>query len=118
MNLREFIKDALVDISAGISEAQENETFGGQIAPSKTGGHEYAQEKGVSTKGQIVSTVIEFDVAVTVQKAAKAAGSGKAQIVIFKGDASVEAGLNTESVSRLKFSVPFVFRPNDKQWHA
>ena len=82
MNLEEFVRNTLVEIAEGVEAAQNHDKSGGQIAPSAIGGHELPEGKGVTHQARIVSTVIEFDVAVTTSNLIEGKASGKGKILV------------------------------------
>ena len=101
MNLDTFINEALTQILAGVSGANDRVTSGRpiDIAPKpfllKHGGG-----------GKELGTGIEFDLAVTSKSEKSGKGSAKAKFLAVV-DAEVGAGVATtnEQVSRIKFTV-------------
>lgn len=116
MDLKEFIENALVDIAGGIENAQKHEEYGGNVAPSQIAGHDFPEGQGVSTKARITSTVIQFDVAVTVENSVSGKGTGKGAIWVAEAKGELSAERSSSSITRIKFSVPLVFKPNEKSW--
>lgn len=115
INLQEFVTEALVQIVEGVKEAQ-NKTVesGAKINPIDStfyGGALKYIEGGYGDEeyGQM----IEFDVAVTAADKSDLKGG----IGVIGGAVSLgykaERGVETGSVSRIKFSVP-VFLPQQK----
>lgn len=106
MELREFVKETLVQIVSGVVEAQQSEVVSessGAIAPS---GHE------VSDK-DLLSQEVKFDVAVTV-------GSGtatKGGVGVFVGPVALGSQGSSKdtnaSTNRVQFSIP-VYLPSQK----
>lgn len=101
MDLKDFVKKALIDITGAIEEAKASSHLA--IAPG------YVQQNPV-TEPQF----IEFDVATTVVEASNTSGSGGAKISVvgvgisLGGERGVSA--NHENVSRVKFQVPVYFQ--------
>ena len=104
MDLREFVKETLVQISMGVQDAitahQSTEGAVGAINPvwgpdASAISAEHAQK-------------VEFDVAVTVTD--KWADRGKAGLKVFSFELGAEGNKSAEhsTVSRVKFTVPIV----------
>ena len=105
MDLREFVRDTLVQIQMGVQDAiTAHMAEAGSVgvinpvwgADANAIGAEHVQK-------------VEFDVAVTVSN--KVEGGGKAGIKVFSAfEASGEGkkALEESSVSRIKFTVPIV----------
>lgn len=110
MELKEFISNALIDITQGISDAQKKSGDSGaiinphiNIAPSELSKH------GLIWAGGTPAHLIKFDLAVTVTE-----GSGtKGGIGILAGAISLGSSgqSNSESmvVSRIQFSIPVIY---------
>lgn len=111
MDLKEFVSVTLQQVAAGISEAQGSEG-GGIIAPSNIGVHKFAPGSGVSHDGGVVSTAVQFDVAVTAE--ASDVSSGQAGVKVYGNRAGLEgeAGRRDLPVSRVQFSMHMVMPPN------
>ena len=113
MNLREFVKSALVEIIAGVAEARmEAKAHGSTIGSDRVYGATVAAKVITDGRGRSVTTV-EFDIAL----ADASAKDTKGGIGVFLGS----VGLGTQgashdeasSHSRIKFSVNVVF-PSDE----
>jgi hypothetical protein len=105
MTLQDFVRDSLLQITAGVGEARkQNERISPFVcADNKSGGTFHTLDRSVAF-------MVEFDVAVTV--AEKKDGSGKAGISvahIFSAEGG--GGLTAEQsrVSRIQFRVPVVY---------
>lgn len=107
MELKEFIKQSLYDICTGISEANEmivSELNNRPIAPRITDGKENPNPQ----------REIEFDIAITtsakrkknLKTEANAGGIIKVVSAGVGGDMGSEK--SAESISRIKFKIPFV----------
>ena len=114
MELKEFIKDTLVQISKGIEEAkielgQENKgkTI---INPARHSGNinvNVSSEQGKDIINRIEE--IEFDIAVIVeQKSEGKAGIGVLASIITAGASKSTGDINSET-HRIKFKVPIKF---------
>ena len=108
MTLKEFVRDSLIEINNGISEARANkvqipkDVF--QIPGDKSG------PSGIVTNGVNSAFLIGFDVAVTVSDKSDAGGKAAisvAHILSIEGGGS--SGLEQSKVSRIQFKVPMFF---------
>jgi hypothetical protein len=105
MDLKDFVKQALVDITSAVEEAKD-------ISPVSIAPGYVSTEKGRSTITD--PQFIEFDVATTVVESSSTSGSGGAKISVvgvgisLGGERGVTA--NHESVSRVKFQIPVYFQ--------
>ena len=70
MQLREFIKEVLTQIVAGVRDAQEP-NGGAFVVPAGDGGHKYADHPRFAASARLKSTIVDFDVAVTAEDADK-----------------------------------------------
>ena len=107
MELKEFIKTAITDITEAISELQSELDNGAIINPSISRG-EYGKAVLVD-QGVAPIEHLNFDVAVTATEASNIDGNAKVGISIFGAKVGTESNAKTENVSRLTFSVPIVF---------
>lgn len=107
MELKEFIKAAITDITDAISDLQNDLENGTVINPTLTQG---APDKCVLI-GQDVRPIerLSFDVAVTASETSGIEGSAKAGINIFGAKVGTESSARTENASRLTFSIPLVY---------
>ncbi|HET9822255.1 MAG TPA: hypothetical protein VFQ16_10565, partial [Burkholderiaceae bacterium] len=80
MKLEEFIKEVLTEIVSGIRSAQEARG-GAFIVPASDGGHDYAKHPRVSSSARIKSTIVDFDIALTVEEASKGTGGGGIKVL-------------------------------------
>lgn len=107
MELKEFIKTAITDITDAVSELQAGLGNGAIVNPTLP--------NPIALKTLTVDDEIRpieqlaFDVAVTATEASGIDGSAKAGISIFGAKIGTESSAKTENVSRLTFSVPIVF---------
>lgn len=106
MELKEFIKTAITDITEAVSELQSELNNGAIVNPTLP--------NPIALKTLTVDNEIRpieqlaFDVAVTATEASGIDGSAKAGISIFGAKIGTESSAKTD-VSRLTFSVPIVF---------
>jgi len=107
MELKEFIKTAITDITEAVSELQSELNNGAIVNPTLP--------NPIALKTLTVDNEIRpieqlaFDVAATATEASGIDGSAKAGISIFGAKIGTESSAKTENVSRLTFSVTIVF---------
>lgn len=115
MELKEFIKTAITDITEAVSELQSELNNGAIVNPTLP--------NPIALKTLTVDDKIRpieqlaFDVAVTATEVSGIDGSAKAGISIFGARIGTESSAKTENVSRLTFSVPIVFRQRTLRPH-
>ncbi len=116
MELDEFVNSVLVSILSGVKRAQTDATVGAYVVPGADGGHQYPNNARVAYNARIKSTIVDFDVAVTVESSGVSGGSGGLKI------AGIGAGFKGESttkdarVSRIQFGVPIMLPENERNW--
>jgi hypothetical protein len=97
MNLREFVRDALVEISLGVVEAND-----ALVAYRDADRPSYILE----SSGEPAERLVQFDVAVTSTATEGGSGGGGLQVAgILQLGAKGEASSSEQQVSRIKFSV-------------
>lgn len=106
MELKEFIKAAITDITEAVSELQEELKNGTIVNPSLTQG-EYEKTLLVDNEVRMMER-LNFDIAVTATEATEFNGNAKAGISVFGANVGAENKERTENVSRLTFSLPLV----------
>jgi hypothetical protein len=116
MEIREFVRDVLVDIVEGIKEAQRKDLVGGYIAPDAIGGHEFPADSGVHHSSRIISTAVKFDMAVTVETAHSGGGGAKVRIAVVEADLGGKLDSKNTQASRIQFSVPVLMPTNPRDW--
>lgn len=117
MELDEFVKTVLSKIVSGIREAQEIEGVGAFIVPSGIGGHDYANHPRVSIKARLSSTIVDFDIAVTVEEGKTASGGGGLMVAGIGAKLEGESSWKDTRVSRIQFAVPILLPESQKKWH-
>jgi len=115
MELKDFVKETLVEIALGVSNAQKS---GGPAlinprikARERDDGRVFLVEdaSGRGTKGERILDFIEFDVAVTIDKGTDT--KGKIGVLFGAVNLTSQGGStsNDSSTSRVKFNVPVSF---------
>lgn len=106
MELKEFIKTAITDITEAVSELQEELKNGTIVNPSLTQ-VEHGKSMVVDDEVRMMER-LNFDIAVTATEATELNGNAKAGISVFGAKVGAENKERTENVSRLTFSLPLV----------
>lgn len=107
MDLKEFIKTAITDITDAVNELQAELDNGAIVNPTLP--------NPIAQKTLIVDDKIKpieqlsFDVAVTASEEAGIDGQAKAGISIFGAKLGSATSAKTENVSRISFIIPVVF---------
>lgn len=116
MELEDFIDQVLSQVISGIRKAQAR-NGGAYVVPSGDGGHHYAAHQRLSASARLMSTVIDFDIAVTAEDSSKVGGSGGLKVMSF--GARLEGDLTTkESIaSRVQFAIPLLLPRSSRPWH-
>ena len=118
MELDEFVKSVLSKIVSGIREAQEVEGVGAFIVPAGIGGHDYATHPRVSIKARLSSTIVDFDIAVTVEDSKSTSGGGGLKVAGIGANLEGKSSAKDTRVSRIQFAVPILLPESQKQWHT
>lgn len=111
MELKDFIKTAITDITDAISDLQQELDNGTIINPKLT----YGKESTSLIDGDNRSIErLNFDIAVTVSSSSDIEGGAKAGISVFGAKLGGKTSESSENASRLTFSIPIVFPYTDK----
>ena len=116
MKLSEFVQEVLTEIVAGIRAAQTVDG-GAYVVPSGDGGHEYAKHPRVSSSARLKSTIVDFDIALTVEESNKGAGAGALKVFGIGVNINGELTSRDTTVSRIQFAVPILLPESQRQWH-
>ena len=116
MNLDEFVKEVLTKIVLGIREAQQSEG-GAFIVPCGDGGHDYAKHSRVSSSARLKSTILDFDIALTVEYSSKTAGSGGLKVAGIGANMEGESSTKDTKISRIQFGIPILLPESQQKWH-
>ena len=106
MELKEFIKTAITDITEAVSELQNELKNGTIVNPSLVQG-EHGKSLLVDNEVRMMER-LNFDIAVTATEATELNGNAKAGISVFGAKVGAENKERTENVSRLTFSLPLL----------
>ena len=110
MELKEFIKTAITDITEAVGELQEELDNGTIVNPSLRYGE---QGKTVLVDNDVrMMERLNFDIAVTAIDKSEVNGNAKVGISVFGAKVGTESTEKTENVSRLSFSIPILLPAN------
>ncbi len=116
MNLEKFVKEVLTEIVSGIRGAQKVKG-GAFIVPAGDGGHEYAKHPRVSSSAHIKSTIVDFDIALTVEDSSKGSDGGGLKVFGTGANVQGEAASRDTTVSRIQFAIPILLPVSQRKWH-
>lgn len=105
MELKEFIKTALADITNAVSELQGELMNGAIVSPSLPDSGEKTIE--IDNKN-VILTQVAFDVAITAGGTDTIKGGAKGGLHVFSAKVDGSNEEHTENVSRVSFTVPIV----------
>lgn len=107
MELKDFIKAAITDITDAVSELQNELTNGAIINPPLQ--RDYTN-RTITAIGQGIRPIeqLSFDVAVTIGETSGVDGHAKAGISIFGAKVGATTSAKMENASRISFSIPVV----------
>lgn len=113
MELKQFIINALTDITSAVKECQKCIDNGAIFAPTNLEG----TTKIKSKQGDLTVSEIEFDVAVTVSSESADSINGGGGINVLGMQFGIK-GTNEDkateaTTSRIRFSIPLVYPPAD-----
>lgn len=109
MELKEFIKTAITDITDAVRELQSELKNGAIVSPSLP--HAISNGTVLDPENDKVNrpiSKIDFDVAITVGDSDSVEAGAKVGIQIFSAKLGSETKTHTENVSRMTFSIPLV----------
>ena len=116
MELDEFVKTVLENVLSGIREAQDVDGIGPFVIPSMIGGHDYAKHPRVSIKAHLTSTIIDFDIAVTIEESSTVSGEGGIKVAGIGAKMEGDSSTKDTRVSRIQFAVPILLPESQKSW--
>lgn len=113
MELKEFIKGVISDITNAVKECQDEVQNGSIISPPN-GSTE--QRMSLQNRPYEISH-IDFEVAITAETKTTESKEGGIGISVLSafigGKTSDDETLNSENVSKVRFSIPIVLPPSD-----
>lgn len=109
MELNDFVSQAIVQIVRAVIDAQKQlEGTNALVNPSMKYLDKESTEIAADRGGHVVSE-IQFDIAVTATSASGAKGGIGVVSGVFNLGSRITSDRATETISRLKFSVPIMF---------
>lgn len=113
MELKDFIKGVIFDITNAVKECQQELDNGAIIAPSNI----YWSKTQVNPEGKGSLTVSDIDFEVSVSVGSSNEVSGKITVLSAIVAGGIGGGNTTkdENVSKVKFSIPVVLPPHHVQ---
>lgn len=109
LDLRQFVRTALLDVLGGIRDAQADDQVGRFIAPVGIGHVDFPADGGVVHQARLLVTTMKFDIAVTAETKSDAAGAGKVGISVLGASLSGATSDRAANNSRIQFAVPLKF---------
>jgi hypothetical protein len=119
MELKDFVKESIVQVSKGIDEANKDlDELDAMVNPmyvtmnsdsAQSYGRTSTRDSGYSDADSRVIQKVDFDIAVTIEKGEEASAGAKISIASFALGADAKTDSNNKSQSRIKFSLPVVF---------
>ena len=107
MELKEFIKAAITDITDAVYELQKDLNNGTIVNPTLATGKEGITVVLVNDETRMMER-LNFDIAVTVSETTETDGKVKAGISIFGAKLGTESTGKSENMSRMTFSIPLL----------
>lgn len=111
VDLRDFVRQTIVDVLRGISDAQDDFTVGKRVAPPVSNHAKISPEFGVAWHDGAMWSIMKFDIAITAETSKEGAGGAKAGIKVVAIEASLggekKSAARDETVSRIQFPVHF-----------
>ena len=117
MQLEEFVSQVLGQVISGIRRAQSVEG-GALIVPSGDGGHVYASHERMSSSARLKSTIIDFDIALTIEELHKKTGEDEVRVAGIGGNLIGESSSKDTRVSRVQFAIPVLLPESQREWHS
>lgn len=118
MQLDEYIKETLIQITKGVKDASEVVSeLGGEVNPAREvteyqSGYEPTSFRELKSKGKPSDQIVKFDIALQVRESHAADGSGKAKLAVISIGGGVKSVDETNSAHRVQFEVPLSLPSN------
>ena len=116
MDLDEFVETVLKDVLSGIRNVQKDPSIGSFVVPAMIGGHDYADHARVSIQAHLTSTIIDFDIAVTVEESSAVTGEGGIKIAGIGAKVEGDSQAKDTRTSRIQFAVPVLLPESQRSW--
>lgn len=109
MELKEFVKGVIFDVTTAIKECQEEINNGAIISPTNN----KAEERAQTYMGDLKISYIDFDVAVMAGSEIKESNGIGGSISVFScfigGKTGEENRQESGNISKVKFSIPVIY---------
>lgn len=105
MELKEFIKTAVADITNAVSELQKELRNGAIVSPSLQNNNESTI---VIDNKNMILTQVAFDVAITAGGTDTVRGGAKGGLHVFSASVDGSTEERTENISHVSFTIPIV----------
>lgn len=109
MDLKDFVKGVILDITNAVKECQDEVSNGAIISPTNS----KAAEKVRASNGDLKISYIDFEVAVTAGTATGVNGEVKGGIKVLSSFIGSKIGGDSketnENTSKVKFSIPVIY---------
>lgn len=114
MDLKEFVAESLSQIVEGVTEAQQRiAEIGGAVSPA-IASLSHNKRDGTLHDGRVVR-LVEFDVAVSASSEDTTGAGAKLTVAsIFSGGGEKRKQNVSESYSRIQFTVPIAYPPEER----
>mgnify|MGYP000261649621 CR=1 FL=1 len=115
MDLKDFIRESLVQISQGIEEANEAlKNSAAEVNPPKFIAHTgesqaYGRVSATADENKPLVHLVDFDVAIQAQQGSEAGGGLKLSIASIGVGADAKTKDSHSTESRLKFGIPMIY---------
>ncbi|MCE1184854.1 MAG: hypothetical protein LWW92_04510 [Rhodocyclales bacterium] len=110
MDLRDFVKESLVQIIQGVSDAQlllKDQAMDGCVSPLSRNDWAALENRGtLLTRSGVPIRDVEFDVSVTATAGEGKKGGVRVAVSVLGLGGEAQSSSSSSNISRLKFSVP------------
>lgn len=109
MDLKDFVRETLVQISTGVQESiEEVRESGGYSNPAAVGSSKNSDNSHFGSMGEGQNVfLVDFDVAVTVDENSEVSGGGKLKVAsVFSLGADAGSSSKSSSSNRVSFKIP------------
>lgn len=105
MELKEFIKGVVADVTNAIKECQEELDNGAIVSPTNRESNDTID----TDNGKLQISEIEFEVSVSASSSNESGGKINVLSAIINGGVNCENNNSNENVSKVKFSIPVIY---------
>jgi len=118
MELAQFVTDVLTAIMAGVQNAEgAAQQYGAVVNPReyhhRHGSYEIGAKVPMDKHAKVQQ--VEFDIAVTVERAGSKSGGGNISVMSIGAGGKAESSTKNASVSHVKFTLPIIL-PSVGKW--